>query len=102
MDEPTRKSTELNYMLRLPHTEQLVGVVQVRGQRSREQSDDAKGLIPAADREGFLHNAAYKQLEDLVRGAVEAIAYADRELQLEEKRREEQALLKELRRETRE
>jgi signal transduction histidine kinase len=102
MDEPTRKSTELNYMLRLPHTEQLVGIVQVRGQRSREQSDDTQGLIPAADREGFLHNAAYKQLEDLVRGAVEAIAYADRELQLEEKRREEQALLKELRRETRE
>jgi len=102
MDEPTRKSTELNYMLRLPHTEQLVGVVQVRGQRSREQSEEGDGLIPAADREGFLHNAAYKQLEDLVRGAAEAIAYTDRELQLEEKRREERELLRELRKETRE
>jgi signal transduction histidine kinase len=102
MDEPTRRSTELNYMLRLPHTEQLVGVVQVRGQRIREQGGAEDGLIPAADREGFLHNAAYKQLKDLVRGAVEAIAYVDRELQIEEKREEEKELLRELRKETRE
>jgi len=101
MDEPTRKSTELNYMLRLPHPEQLVGVVQVKGQRNRDQRDDAHGLIPAADREGFLNNAAYKQLYDLIRGAVEAIAYADRQAQLKEDRRKEQEILKELRRETR-
>ncbi len=102
MDEPTRRSTELNYMLRLPHTEQLVGVVQVRGQRSRERREDGDGLIPAADREGFLHNPSYLQLQDLVRGAVEAIAYVDRELQLEEKRKEEKERLKKLSRETRE
>jgi hypothetical protein len=29
MDEPTRVSTQLNYMLRLPYPEQLVGIVQV-------------------------------------------------------------------------
>jgi len=101
MDEPTRKSTELNYMLRLPHPEQLVGVVQVRGQRNREQRDDAHGLIPAADREGFVNNAAYRQLYDLIRGATEAIAYVDREEQLKEERRNEREILKELRRETR-
>ena len=102
MDEPTRKSTQLNYMLRLPHPEQLVGAIQVKGQRSREQRGDAYGLVPAADREGFLQNSAYRQLEDFVRGSVEAIAYADRELQQEEEQREERELLKELRRETRE
>ena len=102
MDEPTRRSTELNYMLRLPHTEQLVGIVQVRGQRSREKPEEGDGLIPAADREGFLHNHAYLQLQDLVRGAVEAIAYVDRELQIEEKRKEEKERLKKLSKETRE
>ena len=102
MDEPTRRSTELNYMLRLPHTEQLVGIVQVRGQRSREKREEGDGLIPAAEREGFLHNPAYLQLQDLVRGAVEAIAYVDRELQIEEKRKEERERLKKLSKETRE
>jgi hypothetical protein len=54
MDEPTHGSTQLNYMLRLPYPEQLVGIVQVEGQRSIDQSHHADaGLIPAADREGF-------------------------------------------------
>jgi len=101
MDAITRKSPSLNYMLQLPHTEQLVGVVQVRGQRSRENREGGDGLISAADREGFLHNSAYNQLEDLVRGALEAIAFADRELQRAQERKEEKDLLKELRRETR-
>lgn len=102
MDEATRKSTALNYMLRLPYPEQLVGVVQVQARRSKDVGDDAQGLIPAADREGFLQNAAFRQLQDLVRGAAEAIASADRELQQQEEREEEKELLTQLRKETRE
>ena len=100
MDEGTKSSTELNYMLRLPYPGQLVGIVQVQGRRSAAE-DDRKGLVPAADREGFLQNAAYKQLWDVVRGAVEAIAKMDRELQQEEKERETRETLAQLRRDTR-
>lgn len=101
MDESTRSSTELNYMLRLPYPEQLVGIVQVQGRRSVAK-DERKGLVPAADREGFLQNAAFRQLWQVVRGAVEAIAKTDRELQLEEKERESRETLSQLKRETRE
>lgn len=101
MDEPTRQSTRENYMLLLPYPEQLVGVVQVRGQRNKDQGPTPKGLVVSADREGFVHNDAYLQLEDLVRGAIEAIAYADRDLQLKRKAEEQRALLNELRKETR-
>ncbi|HEX8409415.1 MAG TPA: sensor histidine kinase [Thermoanaerobaculia bacterium] len=101
MDEPTRSSTQLNYMLRLPYPEQLVGVVQVEGQRSADQRDADTGLVAAADREGFIDNAAFRQLRDIVRGAVEALAAADRELQLEQERQERADALRRLRSETR-
>ena len=86
MDEETRKSTQLNYMLRLPYPSQLVGAVQVFGVRSKDQDGD-EGLLATADRQGFVENRAFKQLVDVVRGAVEVMAYADRELQLEEDER---------------
>ena len=53
MDEETRKSTQLNYMLRLPYPTQLVGAVQVFGVRSNEQDGD-EGLLATADRQGFV------------------------------------------------
>jgi signal transduction histidine kinase len=87
MDDETRKSTQLNYMLRLPYSNQLVGAVQVFGVRSKDQDGD-DGLLATADRQGFVENQAYKQLVDVVRGAAEVMAYADRELQLEEEQRE--------------
>jgi signal transduction histidine kinase len=101
MDEPTRLSTQENYMLSLPHNAQLVGVVQAYGQRNKDQGSAPKGLVVSADREGFVHNDAYLQMEDLVRSAVEAIAYADREIQLRKKAEEKKLMLSALRRETR-
>jgi signal transduction histidine kinase len=74
-------------MLRLPYSNQLVGAVQVFGVRSKDQDGD-DGLLATADRQGFVENQAYKQLVDVVRGAAEVMAYADRELQLEEEQRE--------------
>jgi hypothetical protein len=80
-------------MLRLPQPSQLVGAVKVFGVRNREQHQGEGGLFATADRQGFVDNDAFRQLIDIVRGAAEAIAHADRELQLEEDARlaEEQA-----------
>ncbi|CAE6762220.1 Adaptive-response sensory-kinase SasA [Xanthomonas arboricola] len=90
MDKNVQASTQLNYMLRLPERQQLVGAVQVYGTRTKNQSGDGKGLIATADRQGFINNQAFTDLFDVVRGAVEAIAYCDRELQLETDRLEVQ------------
>lgn len=86
MSDEVRKSTQLNYMLRLPLPSQLVGAVKVFGLRSRDQRRGEKGLLATADRQGFVDNVAFRQLVDIVRGAAEVIACADRELQLEEDR----------------
>jgi signal transduction histidine kinase len=88
MDRNVQTSTQLNYMLRLPERQQLVGAVQVYGTRTKNQSGDGKGLIATADRQGFVNNQAFADLFDVVRGAAEAIAYCDRELQLERDRKE--------------
>jgi signal transduction histidine kinase len=86
MTDEVRTSTQLNYMLRLPLPSQLVGAVKVFGIRSSEQLRGEAGLLATADRQGFVDNTAFRQLVDVVRGAAEVIAYADRELQLEEER----------------
>lgn len=102
MDETTRQSTQLNYMLRLPYPQQLVGIVQVKGRRNKDGSDSDEGLIAAADREGFIANQTFKRLRDFVRGAVEAIASADRELQQDQEKAEREELLQLLKHETQE
>jgi signal transduction histidine kinase len=89
MSPAVRASTSENWMLRLPQPAQLVGLVQVRGRRTAESAEE--GLVPSADREGFVDNKAFQQLYDLARGAVELIAVADRSLQqeAEQKQRDE-------------
>lgn len=91
MTDEVRKDTSQNYMLRLPYPFQLVGAVRIRATRSKQRSDDEIGLIPSADREGFIHNKTFEELKDIVRGGIELIAFADRELQhaLEEESRSE-------------
>ena len=87
MSQAVKLDTKQNWMLRLPQSMQLVGLVCVNGRRANEFEGDGEGLIASADREGFLENRAFRQLRDLIRGAVEAIAYADRKLQQEEEAR---------------
>ena len=99
MAEGVKSDTKLNWMLRLPQSMQLVGLVCVNGRRAAE-AKDGEGLIASADREGFLANAAFKQLTDVVRGAVEAMAYVDRELQQKEEARERAEQLAAVREET--
>ncbi len=90
MDASVRAAPGQNWMLRLPQSAQLVGIVRVRGRRTEEldAAHGEEGLIASADREGFIENESFKDLRDLVRGAVEAIAFADRELQLKEEETE--------------
>lgn len=82
MSRAERAAPGENWMLRLPGSAQLVGNVHVRGVRGKAARRD--GLVAAADREGFVDNLAFRQLWDLIRGAVEAIAYADRRIQQDE------------------
>jgi len=102
MEETTRKSTKLNYMLRLPQPSQLVGAVQVAGVRTQAQKGGGNGLLVTSDREGFVDNEAYRSLIDLVRGAAEVLAYEDREVQQEEDRLEAQRLAEVARKEAKE
>jgi signal transduction histidine kinase len=101
MSPKEKTDTKQNWMLRLPEAHQLVGIVQVEGRRTASSARDDKGLVASADREGFVENETFKQLFQLVRGAVEALAFADRKIQLEELERDRKATLATLRRETR-
>ena len=100
MAEAVRTNTGLNWMLRLPQSVQLVGLVCVNGRRVAETEEQGEGLIASADREGFLANEAFRQLTDLVRGSVEALAYVDRELQQKEEAKERAEQLAAVREET--
>lgn len=99
MSRQVHNDPSQNWMLRIPQTHQLVGLVQVEGKRSQEidPSLSEEGLVASADREGFLENQTFNELRDLVRGAVEAIAYVDRKLQIEDEATERAALLASIR-----
>ena len=64
MSQPVRADPAQNWMLRIPQSSQLVGLVQVRGRRNRplKPLDEDKGLVASADRQGFVENSAFKQL----------------------------------------
>ena len=104
MPQPVRADPAQNWMLRLPQSLQLVELVQVRGRRSRPSRtvDEDRGLVASAERQGFVENTAFKELRDLARGAVEAIAFVDRQLQLKESEAERQQLVETIRGRTKE
>ena len=85
-------------MLRLPSSAQMVGLVRVQGQR--EISRLNFGLIASADREGFVENKSFKQLYQIVRGAIELIAVADRKIQRRDENHQLQIAIKQSRKET--
>ena len=103
MPQSVRAAPSLNWMLRLPQSLQLVGLVQVEGRRVEGLNpyQAEEGLIASADREGFVENRAFEQLRDLVRGAVEAIAFVDRKLQMEAEEAQQRRLVENLQDETR-
>ena len=103
MTQQVKADPALNWMLRIPHSLQLVGIVQVLGgsSRSSQTESNESGLIPSADRQGFVENVAFGQLRDLARGAVEAIAFVDRKLQLKEVEEEQREAILDIRDRTR-
>ena len=56
MTPQVKADPALNWMLRIPHSLQLVGLVQVRGgiNRDSKMSSSETGLIASADRQGFV------------------------------------------------
>ena len=104
MPQPVWADPAQNWMLRLPQSAQLVGLVQVRGRRNRtgKLTEEDAGLVASADRQGFVENEAFKQLRDLTRGAVEALAFVDRQVQLEEAETARKELVEQIRGRTKE
>ena len=102
MDPAVRAAPGQNWMIRLPQSAQLVGLVEVQGSRVGQIKSGEDGLIASADREGFVQNASFDQLWDVVRGAVEAIAFVDREIQAELEHAEREEIVKNIQAETRE
>ena len=88
MTKEVHASPKTNWMLRLPELAQLIGAVEVRGRRSKTGAQ--RGLVAAADREGFVANKAFSQLVDIVRGAIEMMAVADRQNQQEDARKDQE------------
>ncbi len=99
MTEPEQRATSENWMLRLPQSAQMVGLVRVEGQRNSKQTD-SDGLIAAADREGFLENETFDQFWHLVRGAIELVAVADRQVQRRNEKLQQEDALEKSREET--
>lgn len=85
MTEEQEKRPALNPMLNIAVTHQLVGAVFVESSRLRK--NDIIDLIPAMDREGFIDNIAFRELQEIVRAGLEYLALKDKE---EEEKREEQ------------
>jgi signal transduction histidine kinase len=96
MSDAEQTSTSDNWMLRLPESAQVIGVVQVTGARGNQRQPYGKseGLVAAADREGFIANEAFSELFEIVRGSVEAIAMVDRRRQKEREEAERQRRLR--------
>ncbi|MDJ1431145.1 sensor histidine kinase [Halostagnicola sp. A-GB9-2] len=73
--------------LGLPRKSQVLGAVEVSSYRPGEESeeDETDRLVPAMDRQGFIQNEAFYQLQDIVRGALEGIAIIHKQAERREK-----------------
>jgi signal transduction histidine kinase len=81
LSEVERARPKLNPALNLATGYQVLGAVFVSSRASDDASE--QDLVPAMDREGFLKNAAYDQMVDAVRGALEFLAKEDKSRQLQ-------------------
>ena len=103
MERAVRLAESQNWMLRLPQSAQLVGLVEVQGRRVQHLTVDLdEGLVASADREGFVQNGAFRQMHDVVRGAIEALAFVDRQLQARQEQAEHDQLVDNIKAETQE
>ena len=89
MDAETFSSTSLNPMLKLPANHQILGAAIISSDSSEDSNSDK--LIPSMDRQGYVENEGYQGLFRAVRFGVELIAHFDKQVQLEEARKEKEA-----------
>lgn len=77
--------------LRIPRKRQLLGSVKLSSYRpdDNENRSQLDRLVPAMDRQGFVENAAFRQLVDVTRGSLEVLSILD--LKAEKKKRLEEA-----------
>lgn len=87
MDAEVAREPSLNPMVGLPTNYQTVGAVFVNSVSS-DESDDHELLIPSMDRQGYVTNSAFDQLQSLIRFTVELIAYSDKKIIREDADRE--------------
>jgi signal transduction histidine kinase len=95
MPKDASTDAKANPMLYLPGFHQLIGAVFVES--AVPNRDDSEDLTPSMDREGFVSNAGFVQLRDLVRTGLEMLAFVDHREQRKAKAKERRAKTKELR-----
>ena len=88
---PEASSARANPVLYLPGSHQLIGAVFLETSHPEDRSDEAD-LVPSMDREGFVDNAAFRRLVDIVRGGLELLAFVDHQEQrrIEDEKREQE------------
>lgn len=87
MDPEMAREPGLNPMVALPTNYQTIGAVFVSS-ASSDESDDHELLIPSMDRQGYVTNPAFDQLQSLIRFTVELIANFDKKIIKEDEDRE--------------
>jgi signal transduction histidine kinase len=81
-------------LLKVPANHQLLGAVFVQSYRPRPDEAPSvrlRKLQPAMDRQGFVENSGFEQLQHVVRAAVELFAVVDVDETLKRKKREARA-----------
>jgi len=90
MDPVDANEAKRNPMVSLPTNYQTVGAIFLESLSIKDAGDDS--LSPSMDRQGFIANAGFAQLQDLTRFSVELIAHFDKKIQLEDEEKARNAL----------
>jgi signal transduction histidine kinase len=102
--EDERDMSEKNDpLLKVPHNNQLLGAIAVESYRpptvKKADGQAVAQLQPAMDRQGFVANAGFGQLRDIIRASVELFAVIDVEETSARRRKEAQQAASQARRE---
>ena len=96
---PDKAPTEsLHPALHLPGNHQVIGYVALLTHSIGGKPDDLKSafLQPSMDRQGFVQNAGFRQLYDIVRGGMEILAFLDLDEELRRRKEQRQKAVDEL------
>ena len=100
LPKPGKTPTESEHpALHLPGNHQVIGYVSLRTHNLThfDQDDGQHILQPSMDRQGFVNNAGFKQLYNIVRGGMEVLAFLDLDEELRRKREARKQAVSDLR-----